>query len=206
MKQRPWALPLLLCLPATLLLGESTTIDDFSQYHTTEALHRNWNSFGNAASSGPATLETGEGPNASNTALFQLNWDSGDNANMRMHHLPSTTQSLSQYRTIEIVVKLEDDSNGYERPSKPTHIRLALQGGPDGSIWQTNAENVQVTNGKDYTTLQFKLSESDMTRESGDSSLQDTLAAVSNLRLRFENDKSPSAREDAYISSIIAVE
>ncbi len=179
-------------------------IEDFSEYASTEELQENWNAFGNAASSGPATLEESAGESGSNAALFQLNWDAGNNANMRLKTLPASKQDLSDYETVEVTLKLEADSMGYNKPNEPTGIRLVIQGGPDSSIWQTDSYYKKSPKLGEYSTLVFALSDDEMARESGQSTLKETLSKTNNLRLRFENNQAADAREDALVQSVVA--
>ncbi len=199
------ALALLIAV-APLASAETLLIDDFSEYATTADLQNSWNSFGKAASSGPATLAPGKGTSGTHAALFQLNWDAGDNANMRRIALPEAMKDLSSYGTAKITVKLADDAQGYSQPSTPTALRIVIKGGPDDSIWQTDTDIMPIIESGDYHTVVIPLSEQSMVRESGQSSLQQTLSQVTDLRLRFENEQAPGARQDAYIDRLVLTE
>ena len=181
-------------------------IDDFSGYTTTADLQKSWNAFGKAASSGPASLAPGKGESGTNAALLQLNWDAGDNANMRLITLPPDKTDLSGYTQAEIVLKLADDAQGYSQPATPTALRIVIKGGPDGTIWQTDTDVMPTVASGDYATVVIPLTEAAMVRESGHSSLQQTLSQASDLRLRFENQQAPEARQDAYIDALVLTE
>ncbi len=203
MKHRELSILLLLGLTGWACAKE-LLIEDFSAYGSSEQLQSQWNAFGNAASSGPATLDLNSGRNKTHTALFQLNWDAGDNANMRLKSLPTGKQDLSEFDAVEVVLMLSPDAAGFSSPDRPTSMRLVVQGGPDGSIWQTDSSLKTLPQSKHYQTIIFKLSENEMVRESGSSSLRETLSQVSNLRLRFENLNTAGVRQDVYIDTITA--
>lgn len=197
---------ILLTSIAAAVGAEQLVIDDFGGYATTADLQKNWNSFGKAASSGPASLAPGKGESDTNAALFQLNWDAGDNANMRLIALPPEKTNLSGYTQAKIILKLAEDAQGDSQPTSPTALRIVIKGGPDGTIWQTDTDVMPTVASGDYTTVVIPLTEAAMTRESGHSSLQQTLSQANDLRLRFENQQAPDARQDAYIDTLILAE
>jgi hypothetical protein len=197
---------ILLTSVTTAVGAEQLVIDDFSGYATTADLQKSWNSFGKAASSGPASLAPGKGESGTNAALFQLNWDAGDNANMRLIALPPEKTDLSGYTQAKVILKLADDAQGYSQPTSPTALRLVIKGGPDDSIWQTDTDVMPTVASGSYTTVVIPLSEATMVRESGHSSLQQTLSQASDVRLRFENQQAPDARQDAYIDMLVLTE
>jgi hypothetical protein len=194
---------ILLSSVATVVGAEQLVIDDFSGYATTAELQKSWNAFGKAASSGPASLAPGKGESGTNAALFQLNWDAGDNANMRLIALSPEKTDLSGYTKAKVVLKLSDDAQGYGQPATPTALRLVIKGGPDDTIWQTDTDVMPTVASGGYTTVVIPLTEATMVRESGHSSLQQTLSQASDLRLRFENQQAPEARQDAYIDALV---
>ncbi|WP_309397717.1 hypothetical protein [Cerasicoccus maritimus] len=187
------------------LFAEHLVIDDFDSYSNTEELRLKWNSFGSAASSGPASLAIEEGYAGSNAALFNLNWDVGNNANMRLFQPPTQAQNLTRFITCVVWLKILRDDGNFDAPSTTTSLRLAIEGGPDNSIWQTKAdEEVEIDFGK-YEEAQFSLLDTEMERVSGKSSFNETLAEIKSIRLRFENQIESRARQDVYIDSVIVI-
>ncbi|WP_309385997.1 hypothetical protein [Cerasicoccus frondis] len=186
------------------LSAERLIIDDFDSYANSEQLQRNWNSFGSAASSGPANLEVDMGYANSNAVLFNLNWDAGNNANMRMAKFPADVKDLSRYLTVIVWLRILKESGDFDEPSDSTTLRLAIQGGPDDSIWQTKANYEVKIDFDDYKSAEFSLLDSEMERVSGKCSFNETLTNINNIRLRFENEIEPQVRQDVYIDSILA--
>ncbi|MBC2592906.1 hypothetical protein H5P28_01405 [Ruficoccus amylovorans] len=181
-------------------------LENFDSYATTADLQKRWNAFGSAASAGPATLSKAPSQTGGKAALFQLNWDAGNNANMRLAALPENLQDLSGYQSVAVTLRLADDSGGYGQPSAPTKLRLVVRGGADETIWQTDADAMPPVPGGETVTLILPLSQKTMTRESGRSSLSETLSKVGDLRLRFENEEAANTRQDAYVESITLIQ
>lgn len=185
-------------------LFSQVTIDNFNEYSTTGELQAVWNSFGGAASAGAAVLAPGEGVDDSNAALYYLDWSAGTNANMRMAAVPSAVQDLTNATSVEVTLSIVT-RDGYDAPASDTQLRLAIQGGTSSSIWQTTSAYAVDLNSASYTTISFNLNTTEMERVDGSGSLSDTLAAITSIRLRFENDQQTNVRQDVYVDSISAV-
>ena len=54
--------------------------------------------------------------------------------------------------------------------------------------------------------MALKLSTQDMERIAGSANLEETLADIKNIRLRFENSLDTEASEKVYVDSIVAME
>lgn len=181
-------------------------IDDFSQYANTNALQANWSSFGGAATSGPPVLAPGAGVDGGNAAQFSLNWGSGNNGNMRLDVLPEAAKNLSGFGAIEVTLRLETRPS-YTAPSTPTKMRLVIQGvvNGDSTIWQMRPEYMVTPSVSEYTTVIFNLDSAQWMNVDGTGSFADTLANLSNIRLRFENGTEAGAGQFVFVDSIVAV-
>ncbi|MDP0498340.1 MAG: hypothetical protein Q7Q73_19280 [Verrucomicrobiota bacterium JB024] len=184
-------------------LFSDVTIDNFDSYTTSAELQTYWNSFG-AASAGLPALNVGGGVGGTNAARYGLVWSAGNNANMRMFNVPSGVQDLSAATSVEVTLYIVT-RDGFSAPTDPTALKLVIQGGANDSIWQTtDAAAVSLSN-TSYSTVGFTLNTTDMERVGGSDSLTDTLAAITSIRLRFENAVESNVIQDAYIDSIVAV-
>jgi len=135
--------------------------------------------------------------------LFTLTWNTGNNANLILLNLLSSSDDLSSYDKIEANVFLETTS-GYATPTNSTIIKLAIEGGSSKTIWQTRTTKaIRLTNGASNQLI-FELSQVDMERVSAWEPLSDVLANVVNIRLRFENTSEAGVMENAHIDSIAA--
>lgn len=185
------------------LTAEHLVIDDFEGYTNTEELRQNWNSFGSAASSGPAFLAIEKGYLGSNAALYNLNWDAGNNANMRLFHPIAQAKDLSSFVKLIVWLKISKEDGDFDEPRKTTTLRLAIEGGSDDTIWQTTADAEVAIDFEDYEEAQFSLLDTEMERVSGKSSFNETLSAIKSIRLRFENQIEHQVRQDVFIDSIV---
>jgi hypothetical protein len=188
---------------ASRSLFSDITIDNFDSYTTSGELQAYWNSFG-AASAGAPALTIGGGVGGTNAARYGLVWSAGNNANMRMFNVPSGVQDLSAATSVEVTLYIVT-RDGYTAPTDPSTLKLVIQGGANDSFWQTtDAAAVSLTD-PNYTTVGFTLNTIDMERVGGSDTLTDTLAAITSIRLRFENTVESGVIQDAYIDSIVAV-
>jgi len=178
-------------------------IDDFDNYGSTPALRANWNSFGSAASSGPAQLALGMGYADSDAAMFNLNWDAGNNANMRLFRPSAKAQNLSPFVNLLVWLKIQTEEGNFYAPTKTTTLRIAIEGNNE-TIWQTKPEHIVKVNFEQYQGARFTLNDSEMIRVAGKGGLNDTLSDIKSIRLRFENQSEPLVRQDVYIDSIVA--
>jgi hypothetical protein len=188
---------------ASVAQSKSLTIDDFESYLDDASLQLVWNSFGTAAATGPARLVPTPGSEAL-SAHFDLDWDSGNNANMRLATVPPAVSSLSGYDQIVVEVQLQSDWSAGVYPTEKTKMKIVVEGGSDNTIWQTSNEKAQVIPRDEVTEMVFPLSESQMVSMEGSSSLEDTLKSIKSIRLRFENKSDGTAREDVLIHQVVA--
>lgn len=185
------------------LNAQTLNIRDFDLYADTASLQADVFSFGSAAQAGKPTLSLGTGVDNTNAALFTLTWNTGNNANLTLLNLLSSSDDLSSYDKIEANVFLETTS-GYATPTNSTIIKLVIEGGSSKTIWQTRTTKaIQLTNGASNQLI-FELSQVDMERVSAWEPLSDVLANVVNIRLRFENTSQAGVMENAHIDSIAA--
>jgi len=191
----------LILLSATIGNAQSLVIDDFDSYSTTGELQTNWNSFGNAATSGAPTLASGAGVGGSNAATFSLNWFSSGASNANARHI-NLSLDLSTYDFLDVALFVETDAGNVD-PSAPTILKIAFQSS-DSTIWQTKSSSALTVNVDSYSTLSFGLTDTIMERVSGSGDFASSIGDITNIRLRFENAEETNVGQTAYISSLTA--
>lgn len=198
-------LSLLFVTLAASPLNAQLVIEDFESYTDTNSLHADVFSFGTAAQAGKPSLAVGLGENDSNAACFNLTWETGNNANLCFINLSPNTQNLSGYSEITAYIYIESYPGAGGATEGATIVKLAIEG-TDGSIWQTRSVKAEKPPVDSSYKLRFRLSPSNMERVEGTGQFSDVISNVKNIRLRFENSKSPGFKQDAYIDSIEAVQ
>ncbi|WP_309385986.1 PEP-CTERM sorting domain-containing protein [Cerasicoccus frondis] len=192
----------LFILSAAIANAQTLVIDDFDSYTDTTELQANWNSFGNAATSGAPLLAAGQGVDGSNAAAFSLNWFATGASNANMRRINLTSLDLSSYDFLDVNLFVETDT-GNDSPTNPTILKIAFQSS-DSTIWQTSLSFALEPNLDAYSLLSFELSETAMERVSGSGSFADSIVDITNIRLRFENVEEANVGQTAFVSSIVA--
>jgi hypothetical protein len=188
---------------AAVAQSKPLIIDDFDSYVDDGALHAAWNSFGTAAASGPPrTIATPEGGSLS--VRFDLDWDAGDNANMRLAAVPVAARDLSDHDSIRVQLELLSDWASDTFPTERTKLKVAIEGGNDRTIWQTSNADAYDIPREVVSEAVFQLNEPEMVSIEGDSSLEETLKSIYTIRLRFENYSGESLREDVLVHQVLA--
>lgn len=194
---------LLISLASSTLSALTLVIEDFDSYIDTSSFQEDVFSFGNAAQAGKPSLAEGLGINDSNAACFNLTWSTGNNANLSFINLSPNARNLSGYSEIRASVLIESQTSG---TPNSTRIKIAIEGGPDNSIWQTRNVRAERPTVNTFYELRFDLSSTDMERVEGTSTLESVIQDINNIRLRFENAQQEGFLQDVYIDSIVAVQ
>lgn len=197
---------LLSLLAASSVNALTLVLEDFDGYADTSSLQGDVFSFGSAAQAGKPSLAEGLGENDTNAACFNLTWSTGNNANLSLIRLSPNVRDLSGYSEIRASVLIENTSSGNSQTASSTRIKIAIEGGPDNSIWQTRTIKAERPTTNTFYILRFDLSTSSMERVEGASSLEDVLRDIENIRIRFEGTQQQGFQQDAYIDTIIAIQ